>query len=351
MANLDPKLTDTAEAEALRLARKERTTAPAVTQPDYRDGLVYNPSTDAPQKRIIYRLGDLVDTLATEADAQYQALKDNKPLGLITNIPRLDKELGGALTPGLHSLQGGPGVGKTAFALQVACDCGGEGIYVSCEMHPTELLRRVIARTCNIYRNRLSDGSYTGEEIREFAQQAAAYAPGLVIVDATAGFVPAFVDDKKDDKKPKQMNIYDLAERLGSQSGARCLVVIDSLHSWVNGINSTTEYDRLSAGLDALKALASSLRAPVLAVAERNRASMTAGGMNGGAGHRQIEYSAETVIELDRETEGKDTAARPDARGNYATICKLSKNRNGEVNRPIRLLFNGALQKFVSGDE
>ena len=67
---------------------------------------------------------------------------------------------------------------------------------------------------------------------------------------------------------------------------------------------------------------------------------MNSGGLSGGAGTRKIEYSAESVIELDSDGNG------PDASLETGITLKLSKNRNGIMGKGVDLKFNGAQQRF-----
>ena len=119
------------------------------------------------------------------------------------------------------------------------------------------------------------------------------------------------------------------------------LVVVDSLHSWADGMpGDADEYARLGAALGALRGLAGALESPVLVIAERNRASMKAGGISAGAGHRRIEYGAESVWELDREEEDVGPP------GEALVTLGLAKNRNGAPGRKVALHFDGARQRF-----
>src|SRR5207248_794775 len=62
------------------------------------------------------------------------------------------------------------------------------------------------------------------------------------------------------------------------------LVVVDSVHSWAEAFpGDVAEYDRLNLAIGALRSLARGLGRPVLAIAQRNRASMPTGGMNAAA--------------------------------------------------------------------
>ena len=123
---------------------------------------------------------------------------------------------------------------------------------------------------------------------------------------------------------------------------AHLLLVVDSIHSWAEAApGGLTEYDALNAGLAALRALSHELACPVLAVAERNRASMERGGLSAGAGTRKIEYGAEAVIDLSRPEDTK-----PDAKGEVPVTAKLAKNRHGAVGGVVKLRWHGALQRF-----
>ena len=114
------------------------------------------------------------------------------------------------------------------------------------------------------------------------------------------------------------------------------------MHSWAEGApGEASEYDALNAALAALRHLASELECPVLAIAERNRASMERGGLSAGAGTRKIEYGAEAVIDLARPED-----AAPDASGEVVVTARLVKNRHGAVGRKVKLRWHGALQRF-----
>lgn len=280
----------------------------------------------------IYKLSDLMTLWDDTAAELYDARQGNKPAGVCTGLDGLDDLINGRLAPGLHSLQGGPGIGKTAFALQLACDCGYPAVFVTCEMSPLELFRRVVARTTKTFLGRLKTGELHPAEMSNLAQRAASRAGDLTIIDATREFVPAFATSSQD------YGIDSIAN--GVRADSHCLVVVDSLHSWADrGAGEANEYEYLNCAISSLQALASTLVAPVLVIAERNRMSMAKGGLSGGAGTRKIEYSAESVIELDAQSD-------PNLNGETTVTLRLSKNRNGESNKSIELRFHGATQTY-----
>jgi replicative DNA helicase len=277
-------------------------------------------------------LSDLLEVWAADAQAAAAAHAAGIPRGPVTGLAALDRELGGNLAPGLHILHGEPGTGKTAFALQVAATCGTPAVFVTTEMGPLELLRRITARVTGAFLGRLKSGELTPAESLALASRAAQGCPLLALLDASQAHAPA-------------VQIEEAAtlwrERLGAPA---VLVVVDSLHTWADGAPTgfDTEYERLGLAVDELRRLAGRLGGPVLAIAERNRASMASAAQSAGAGTRKLEYQAETVIALQREGE----EWREDAAGEYPVFVKLAKNRNGRTGPTVPLRFHGAQQAF-----
>ncbi|MCX6344904.1 MAG: AAA family ATPase [Armatimonadetes bacterium] len=293
------------------------------------------PIIDPDQPRI-YRLGDLLEEWDTFAQEAYDAKQGNKPLGITTGLDKVDEAIGGAFQPGLHSLQGGPGVGKTAFALQVAAACDFPALYVTCEMTPLELLRRIAARVTGTFLGKFKSGELTPEQSKEHVCRAIVACQNVAILDLTRGYAPAFASGSN----PDELNLYDLADTLRGDY-QHVLIVVDSLHSYADKAQTEAkEYDYLNTAIGSLRSLAAALNCPVLSIAERNRQGMETGGISAGAGTRKIEYSAESVMELNSVND------IPDASGELSVILKLSKNRNGIIGRPIELRFNGAIQRF-----
>jgi replicative DNA helicase len=225
-------------------------------------------------------------------------------------------------------MHGNAGTGKTALGLQTAATCAFPAMFVTCEMSPVELLRRHTARVTGTYLGRLKSGEMRGEEAESLARRAIEAAPALAFVDATQG--------------PAPLQFLHDSALIVKRDADHILIVIDSLHSWTESAHpGQPEYEALNSGIADLQRLASALKCPVLIISERNRDSMKSGGINAGAGTRKIEYSAETIIDLEREKKEENGA------GEVEVLLKLAKNRHGTANKPIRLSFNGALQRFT----
>ena len=236
----------------------------------------------------LMQLSQLLGEWEADAQAAFDARVNGIARGPITGLVKLDAFLGGLLSPGLHIVHGSAGVGKTAFALQVATSCGCPALYVTCEMRPLELFGSITARVTNTFLGRLKSGELAPADSLALARQACATAPGLALADATQAFA--------------EVNWLQTAAQAARGEARHVLLVVDSLHSWSEGASDVlTEYDALNAAIAALRALAGTLGCPVLAIAERNRMSMKTGGLSASAGSRKFEYGAETVIGLAAE--------------------------------------------------
>ena len=276
----------------------------------------------------LFRLGDLLDEWDAEAEAAYLARRANRQRGPRTGLSGLDQALGGAIPRGPNVIHGGPGAGKSALGLQVAATCGAPSLIVSCEMAPLALLRRLIARETGTHLGRLASGELEPREARALARRALENLAHLAIVDATQ----AFADPEW---------LLQAAEAVRGDD-EHLFIVVDSVNSWSDGApGDVPEYERVSVAVDALRTLAATLSCPILAVAERNRASMERGGLSAGAGSRKLEYAAETVWDLQRNLD-----VAPNAAGEVPVTLKLAKNRNGAAGRKVDLRFHGGLQRF-----
>jgi replicative DNA helicase len=275
----------------------------------------------------LYALASILGKVEADARAAHEARVSGTARGSITGLSKVDLELNGAFPEGVTVLLGNTGAGKTAFALQAAASNPYPALFVSCEMAPEELLRRHAARVCRQYLNRFKSGEMAPESVLAHMRQAIEAAPLLSIVDATRAFAsPRFLRD---------------AAEIARGDARHLLIVIDSLHSWARGLAEGSEYDVLGEALTELRILSRTTQSAVLIVSEQNRASAGKGGVNSGAGHRQIEYGAEVVIDLQRAEN-----AQADGAGEVDVSLKLAKNRHGAAGKSIALKFNGALQSF-----
>lgn len=282
----------------------------------------------------LYRLGDLLQDFTEDAREAYQAREEGRQRGPVSGFPTLDDAIGGAFMPGLHVMHGGPGAGKTAWALQVAACCGTPALFVSCEISPLEILRRLAARVTGTYLGRFKTGELEPARAVDLARRACEASPLLALVDGTAGFPdPGWLQQQAREVQGENRHL---------------LVILDSLHTWANrapGLRGKTEYDTLNGGLSDLEQLAGALKSPLLVIAERNRGSMQSGGMSAAKGSSRIEYAGETVIGLDKES---GAGGGLDPSGETPLTARVEKNRHGMPGK-VDLLFHGPLQRFREG--
>ena len=280
-------------------------------------------------------LSDVVSDFLADSEAAYLAHKSGLSRGPVTGFAQLDKEMSGYLAPGIHVIQAAPGAGKSAFCLQVAASCGFPALYVTAEMGVLELFRRTVARETETFLGRLKSGELGLEAATKLAISTAEKIPHLAFLDGTYGYASPEV-------------IRDAAEALRERAGKEhVLIVIDSLHVWARSarssgeVASASEYELINAGLNGASQIASDLSCPILAVSHRNRAGNTgSGGLHSGKGSGDIEYIAETVIELTPTDEPENAA------GNKEITLSIHKNRHGVLVKDIPLTFCGRLQKF-----
>lgn len=158
--------------------------------------------------RIARRLADGSDAIAKGIPERQERVR-----GIPTGIHSYDR-----LTCGLHSGQkttvtAHPGIGKTAFAMQIAFTVaeGGIGVHVSStEMSRDELLEREICRRASIPFERLQRGQLRAEEWSRFT-----------VASSRIADLPIIIDDTGDiDIDQIRANLRSIAETMPRTHGA-----------------------------------------------------------------------------------------------------------------------------------
>ena len=279
---------------------------------------------------------DYVDSVVALAEFRYECKKNGVKFGPVTPWEQVTELWGGAISQGLHTILGGPGAGKSAFALQLAAECGCPCVFVTCEMTPEELVRRITARIHRITVSKFKKGDISGQEVHDLVNEALDSCPGLYIVNGMTEYIPT-------------EQIISFAEQIRKDNG-HVLIVIDSFHAWVQSDpspSSASEYDRLNVAVGQLLTIATNLKCPVIAVTEQNRASFGKHApeekLHAGAGTRKLEYSPETVLSLRRVNNDSE-----EQKGNkdIDMILTFEKNRNGEQGKKVTLLFQSGFMGF-----
>jgi replicative DNA helicase len=245
--------------------------------------------------------------------------------GVATRHVKLDQTLGGFQRSDLIILAARPSVGKTAFALDIACRAADGQVPVgifSLEMSMDQIVDRIIAAKAraSLWRLRTGKLSHEGE-----------YNDFLKITNAISQLreMPIYVDDTPG------LNILQMramARRLKSEHGLGLLVVdylqlMSARKNYDSTVQTVTEISR------GLKALAKELNIPVIALSQLSRAVEN---REVGARPRlsdlrdsgSIEQDADVVMFIHRDDKLNFQKAQEEGKANMAQLI-IAKHRNG----------------------
>lgn len=184
----------------------------------------------------------------------------NMVTGLPSGFSELDKMTTGFHDDELIILDARPGVGKTAFALNVAQFVGLKTdktvAMFSLEMGAEQLVQRMLASEGLIDSQHLRTGQLTDEEWRKLVVAAGSLDNTSIYIDDTPGI--------------KMSEIRAKARRLAKEKGNLGLIVIDYLQL-IEGPRSESRQQEVSAISRQLKKLAKELHIPVIALSQLSR--------------------------------------------------------------------------------
>lgn len=237
------------------------------------------------------------------------------PRGPVTGLKRLDSMLGGCLMPGLHFVTGKAGTGKSALLLQIALNCGVPVVYLTCELSPHELLNRLICVTSGTTIKEIKSGHYPVEDVRNLVRNLEDRTSHLYLMDGSAQY-------------PERDAIVAACETARSDNPSqRMLLIIDSFHAWsAMSTISQTEYMNLREHVTTARQISSRLKAPILLASEQNRVSKDGSGGQAAAKGYGVEYSAETLVNLELDSE-------PQLGREVRMKVFIEKNRHGPTYR------------------
>ncbi|AXX65314.1 replicative DNA helicase [Bombilactobacillus bombi] len=287
------------------------------------------------------KIGDVLNTTIENIDQRAQ--EDSQVTGLSTGYSELDKVTAGLHEDELIILAARPGVGKTAFALNVA-----ENVAVhtpttvaifSLEMGAEQLASRLLCAQGSIDANNLRTGNLNDEEWQN-----------LIVATGILSRTSMYIDDTPG---VKMAEIRAKCRRLAKETGNLGLIIVDYLQL-IEGTGQENRQQEVSVISRQLKKLAKELHVPVIALSQLSR----------GVEQRQdkrpmlsdiresgsIEQDADVVAFLYRddyyndgnedEDETEDTNA-----GEVEVI--VGKNRSGPRGT-VKLLFVKSYNKFAA---
>lgn len=273
------------------------------------------------------------DALAHSFDRLDELQKKTGGLrGLPTSFADLDSKLAGMQNSNLLVLAARPGLGKTAFVLNVGQFLAVEKKipvgFFSLEMSKEELVDRLLVAQADVDAWKLKTGRLSEEDFTSLSEAMGELAEAPLFIDDTPG-----------------LNILEMrtkARRLQIEQGIR-LFIVDYLQLADSGRKFDNRVQEVSVISQSLKNLARELQVPVLAVSQLSRAVEARGTKipqladlrESGA----IEQDADVVMFLYREKE-------PSRWGEEMLIKLLiAKHRNGPLGE-MDLIFRGNRIRF-----
>jgi replicative DNA helicase len=246
--------------------------------------------------------------------------------GVPTGFKGLDGMLAGMQNSNLIILAARPGVGKTAFCLNIARYVAVEEKMPTCifslEMSKEELGDRLLVRQGLLDAWKLKTGQLSEDDFNSISESMGILAESPLYIDDTPGLTVTELRAK--------------ARRLQVDRGIKFILVdyLQLMHGQTRD-NRVQEVSEISQGL---KNLARELGIPILAAAQLSRAMEARGGKPRLSDLREsgsIEQDADVVMFLHRE----------DEEVREMVTCSIEKHRNGPTGQ-FNLYFNGKQVSF-----
>jgi len=246
--------------------------------------------------------------------------------GVPTGFHQLDSMLAGMQESNLIVLAARPGVGKTAFGLNIARFVAVEKKLPTCifslEMSKEELVDRLLVRQGLIDAWKLKTGQLSDDDFASLSEAMGILAEAPLYIDDTPGLTVTELRTK--------------ARRLQVDKGIK-FIIIDYLQL-MHGMSRDNRVQEVSEISQGLKNLARELKIPVIAMAQLNRQMESRGGKPKLSDLREsgsIEQDADVVMFLFRE----------DEEVREMVTCAIEKHRNGPTGQ-FNLYFNGKQVSF-----
>ncbi len=283
-------------------------------------------------------VGEMITDTLKLVEKLYQ--RKEMVTGVPTGYEDLDKITAGLQPADLIIVAGRPGMGKTAFALNIATNAayGGVGAAVfSLEMAKEQLVLRMLCSEARVNSSKVRSG-YLGE--RDF--------PQLAKAAGRLHEAPIYIDDTP------AISVLELRAKarrlLRDRSKKVGLIVVDYLQLMRGMGNANNREQEISEISRSLKALAKELNVPVIALSQLNRRvedrSERRPQMSDLRESGAIEQDADVIMFIYRdEVYNKNN---DDVKGKAEVI--IAKQRNGPTDT-INLTFLGEYTRFENYTE
>ena len=290
------------------------------------------------QGREIRGLTHIKTVITTELYPKLDALSRNAGdiPGMPTGFTELDRALTGLNPSDLILIAARPGMGKTAFALNIAlhgAKVSGKAVAVfQLEMSKEQLASRFLSSEALIESQKLRTGELEEEDWMKIARATKVLAKTQLYVDDNPAITVAEIKAK--------------CRRLGDKLG---LIVIDYLQLMQSGKRSDNRTQEIAEISRAMKIMAKELNVPVVCLSQLSRAVEQRGGekrpilsdlRESGA----IEQDADIVLFIYRD----DYYNEDSEKKNIAEII-VAKNRHGAT-KTVELQWIGQYTTFTNQD-
>ncbi|PWU23860.1 replicative DNA helicase [Candidatus Cerribacteria bacterium 'Amazon FNV 2010 28 9'] len=253
--------------------------------------------------------------------------------GVPTGFADLDATLSGMQNSNLLILAARPGVGKTAFSLNIAQQASvlykKKIGYFSLEMSKEELVDRLLVGQADIDAWKLKTGRLGEDDLAKLSDAMGVLADANIFIDDTPGITVLEMRTK--------------ARRLMAEKGIDMIIVdyLQLMHG--SGLYKDNRVQEVSEISQGLKNLARELKVPVLSLAQLSRAVESRGTKQPQLSDLResgsIEQDADVVMFLYREDDDDREAVK----------LSIAKHRNGPL-RQIDLFFKGDRIRFYGMD-
>jgi replicative DNA helicase len=293
--------------------------------------------SDKKVKTSFFSMKDLI----SDTFVMIERLYDRKEA--ITGVPSGFKDLD-ELTTGFQKgdlivIGGRPGMGKTAFSLNIAQHVGiamKEPVAVfSLEMSKEQLVLRMLCSEAMVDSNKVRKGFINKrDDWNKLTSAAGKLAESPIFIDDSSGL--------------SVLEMRAKARRLKEMQRGLSLVIVDYLQLMRGRGKFERREQEIAEISRSLKALAKELRVPVVALSQLNRGVETRGGSKNPtlADLREsgaIEQDADVIIFLYKD-------AREDMDGRGRVVIDVAKQRNGPTNK-INLTFLDYCTRFVDSSD
>ena len=302
------------------------------------NGEICNMMENSPIENNLHSMDD-VAKMVLETMYKRQETSSNGLTGVTTGLPDLDALTGGWQAGNLITNAGRPGDGKSATDIMFALAAAKAGVhvaYVTLEMSASEIGDRLAFAECNVDPTRAKHGQLTPGEQAEF--EAAV---------ERIRTLPIYIDDTPSvsiDRVCAQMRCLKFRGKLG-------LVIVDYLQLISSTLNNRNREQEVAECSRKLKALARSIKCPVIVSSQLNRQAedqTTPPDLRHLRESGAIEQDADLVLMIHRPERHHILV---DEKTNCSTkgmgILSVAKHRNGSTGR-IYYSYNPSMSHITA---